>query len=249
MAPNRPDQIALNVRTHGAARWPGFIDATHLAVLQDTSNRLSTGTAALHFPKSTRVWDLFRHGPEFLQLLLDPELNAVLTSLLGEHYLLSDYSLNVVQPGQPVDETHIDYPYNEMTQLVNGSTLGVQCVLALDRFTGLNGATRFHAGSHQPPRRPTEIFEAGPETVATGTAGTLTIMAASTWHRSGLNASDQPRRAILLSFVERWIRPMMDAPEPGPWSESEFLRRLLAMERPPDTLNGVELPTKPGTAQ
>jgi ectoine hydroxylase-related dioxygenase (phytanoyl-CoA dioxygenase family) len=249
MTSEQADQISLSVQRHGVALWPEFTVAGDLAALQVAADNLAAGPHALRFPKSTRVWDLFRHGPELIALLRDPSLTCVLTKLLGEHYLLSDYSLNVVEPGQPVDEIHIDYPFNEMPHLVHGSTLGVQCILALDTFTRSNGATHYHPHSHQPPRKPTSAHDPGPEHIATVPQGTLMIMAASTWHRSGFNASDQPRRAILLSFVERWIRPMMDPPEPGPWGESEPLRLLLGMQRPVDTLNGIEIPNKPGPAQ
>jgi hypothetical protein len=66
----------------------------------------------------------------------------------------------------------------------------------------------------------------------------LAVMAAATWHRSGLNQSDRPRTAVLMSFVERWIKPM-SAPtdgleEPIP----RRLRALLGLETAVETING-----------
>lgn len=233
-----PDQVVLDVHREGAAIWPGFVDGARLVELRAAAERLATGEHALRFPKSTRVWDLYRHDHCFLDLLTEERFRDTGDRLLGVHHLLSDFSLNVVHPHQLVDDWHIDYPFNEMSLLVSGSLLGLQCVLALDDFGAANGATQYVPGSHDRPRRP----DAAVITSTAGfhaPAGTLLVMAAATWHRSGVNISARPRSAILLSFVERWVRPMTDPPEPGPWAATEQLRLLLGMERPPETINGV----------
>jgi ectoine hydroxylase-related dioxygenase (phytanoyl-CoA dioxygenase family) len=232
--------IAADVRRNGFAVWPDFLPPSRRAALQRAAHDLAAGEHAHRYPKSTRVWDLYRHGQSFLDLLTAPNLVAVLTDLLGEHYLLSDYSLNMVGPNQPIDDWHIDYPYNEMPDLVYGGTLGLQCVLALDTFTEQNGATQIIPGSHIPPRRPSENLPAEP-TSFLAKPGTLLVMAAATWHRSGANRSTHTRSAALLSFVERWIRPMCEPPEPGPWSANDDLRLLLGLQRPTETINGVPI--------
>lgn len=236
----RPEELTQDVRQAGAAIWPRFLIGQQLADLQTAARQLATGDHALHFPKSTRVWDLYRHGPCFLDLLVERRLSRVLRGLLGEHFLLSDFSLNVVDPHQPVDDWHIDYPFNEMDHLVVGSLLGLQCVLAIDEFSPKNGATQYLPGSHADPRRPGSE-DIGTPAVFHAQPGTLLIMAAATWHRSGVNTSNSPRAAILLSFVERWIRPMSDPPEPGPWSSTQPLQLLLGIQRPPETINGVPI--------
>lgn len=73
----------------------------------------------------------------------------------------------------------LDYPCNEMPAIVTGAILGLQCILALDRFTEDNGATRPVPGSHRPrsglvagrppvhhraPRKPTSRPCTGPPT-------------------------------------------------------------------------------------
>jgi ectoine hydroxylase-related dioxygenase (phytanoyl-CoA dioxygenase family) len=240
MAMKSPADIAETVRRDGAASWRGFLNPVATAEVTRSANALATGAHANHFPKSTRVWDLYRHGDPFLDIVDDQRLRTLLDLLLGEHHLLSDYSLNVVHPEQPVDDWHIDYPYNEMPHLVTGAILGLQCVLALDPFDPHNGATQYVPGTHLLPCPPCDtdqrtrcIFKAEP--------GDLLVMAAATWHRSGRNRATAPRSAVLLSFVERWIRPMTGPPEPGPWGRTQSLRRLLGMERPPETINGVPI--------
>lgn len=230
--------VAADVHRQGFAVWPGFLDGQRCEAVKNLAHRLANGEHANRYPKSTRVWDLYRHGEEFVDLLAEPALVATLDELLGANHLLSDYSLNVVRPGQPVDGWHIDYPLNEMPTRVTGSTLGLQCVLALDSFNLTNGGTQLVPASHLRAERPDPdadlehvVFEAEP--------GTLLVMAASTWHRSGFNSSASPRSAVLMSFVERWVRPMTDPPEDGPWGRTDALRVLLGMRRPPETINGV----------
>ncbi len=205
--------LIADVQKQGFAVWPRFLDATRCAEIRSLTTALAEGEHGIRFPKSTRVWDLYRHGDRFVDLLADPALSSLLDGLLGENHLLSDYSLNVVQPGQPVDGWHVDYPYNEMPAPVTGSVLGLQCVLALDAFSATNGATQLVPGSQTRTGRP------DPDTVTDHVVfdcepGSLLVMAAATWHRSGFNASSGPRSAILMSFVERWVRPMTDPPSP-----------------------------------
>ncbi|MCX5555389.1 phytanoyl-CoA dioxygenase family protein [Streptomyces sp. NBC_00038] len=232
--------LIADVQKQGFAIWPGFLQGERCDEIRRLAEHLAGGEHANRYPKSTRVWDLYRHGEEFVDLLADPDLTAVLNGLLGENHLVSDYSLNVVQPGQPVDGWHIDYPYNEMPAPVTGAVLGLQCVLALDSFRSSNGATQLVPESHARTDRPDPdaVIE---HAVFDGEPGALLIMAAATWHRSGFNASAAPRSAVLMSFVEKWVRPMSDPPEPGPWGRTDALRILLGMQRPPETINGVAI--------
>lgn len=196
-----PPDLAAGVREHGAGTWPGFVADETLAELQADANRLATGPHALNFPTSTRVWDLHLHSERFVDLIDHPGLAALLHDLLGPDHLLSDHSLNVVHRDGRPDRWHIDYPYNEMRDLTAGPILAVQCILALGDFTTANGATRYLPGSHHPPRRPAaDVDHEGRPVLAA--AGTLTVLAAATWHRSGINTTPDPRSAILLSFVE-----------------------------------------------
>jgi len=239
-----PPELATNVREDGAGSWPGFADIETLARLRADAHRLATGPHALHFPTSTRVWDLHLHGHRFVEFLDHPGLASLLDDLLGPDHLLSDHSLNVVHRDGRPDRWHIDYPYNEMRDLIDGPVLAVQCIHALDDFTTDNGATRYLPGTHRPPRRPEPDLDHDGRPVLTA-AGTLTVLAAATWHRSGRNTTRNPRSAILLSFVEGWIRPMTGTPEPGPWAHNTRTRRLLGLEPPPETIDGHPVDAPP----
>src|SRR4051812_32626752 len=130
-----PELLADEVRQRGFAIWPEFASPKQCTLLQEAAANLASGEHAHHYPKSTRVWDLYQFDPVFADVVAHPGLADVLDDLLGRYPLLSDYSLNAVNPQQPVDDWHIDYPYNEMRVLVAGGVLGLQCVLAVDPFT------------------------------------------------------------------------------------------------------------------
>lgn len=210
--------------------WPGFLDHDRRRVLLEESVKLLAEDTALHTPESVRVTELFRRGQVFVDLMCDEGLLATVDELLGPGALLSDLSLNQVSSGGKPDRWHFDYPYNDMRETARGSLLGLQCVLPLTRFDATTGATEFIPGSHQryapPPGSPAdtpESFVAEP--------GDLLILSSSTWHKAGSNSTQEPRIALLLSFVEAWVRPMFGPPEPGPWSVSRAARLRLGMER------------------
>jgi ectoine hydroxylase-related dioxygenase (phytanoyl-CoA dioxygenase family) len=235
----RVDELAARICDEGFAIWHGFLDSVRLADLRSAAAHLLTGEHAHRYPKSTRAWDLHLHGHPFIDVLMDPRLADLLNILLRDRHLLSDFSLNQVLPGQPVDDWHIDYPYNEMPTLVTGSILGLQCVLALDRFDEVNGATQLQPGTHRTPTRPAEPY--GLSVSFDAEPGTLLVMAVATWHRSGPNRSSDPRTAMLMSFVEGWIKPMsaptdgLNQPVPG------RLASLLGLDAVVATINGVPI--------
>ncbi len=233
-----PALLANEVRERGFAIWPGYASPQQCAVLRESVANLAQGAHANHYPKSTRVWDLYQFDPVFADMVTRSGLADVLDDLLGRYYLLSDYSLNIVNPAQPVDDWHIDYPYNEMRDITVGGILGLQCVLAVDPFTEANGATRLIPESHNPPRRPSAPW---PDSAHSFIAapGDLLIMAAATWHRSGYNSSEVPRTAILMSFVEKWIKPLSDPLPPDLWVHDQRLQVMLGAQRPAETINGV----------
>jgi ectoine hydroxylase-related dioxygenase (phytanoyl-CoA dioxygenase family) len=231
--------VVDSLRRDGFAVWPDFASGDVLDRLSAAVRRTLVGEHARRFPKSTRVFDLHLRSGAFVELVSDVRLAAVLDGVLGPGHLLSDLSLNSVGAGQPVDDWHIDYPFTEMHTMLPGGILALQCVLAMTVFTRANGATRLRPGTHHHPRPPAEVsdepvlFEAAP--------GTMLLMAAATWHRSGRNAGPHRRDAILLNFVERWIKPMSAPTEGLTDPVPDRLASLLGIVRPVETINGVPI--------
>ena len=204
------DGAVAHVLDVGVVCWRAFVDGERLEVLRTASHKLLDSDHVEAQSRSLRVWNLFAFDPVFRELLLDARLRAVCTALLGDGHLLSDYSINAVHPGAVQDPWHVDYPYNEMPQRVTcDAPLGLQCILALGHFEATNGATQLVPRSHG--RSLPDVADITPEQVERFRSGPgdLLIMHAGTWHRAGLNTSPCTRVGIVLSFVQRWVRPIV----------------------------------------
>ncbi|MGC4757621.1 phytanoyl-CoA dioxygenase family protein [Micromonospora trifolii] len=223
--PNRSEFLA-----HGYFHWKGFLGEDRVAALRAAAEGLLAGPGALHTPESVRVLEVYRHGPEFVALLEDSQLWAFVDGLLGANAVLSDLSLNEVRRGGKTDRWHIDYPYNDMPEVVRGGILGLQCVLPLVPFTVETGATQLVPGSHERYRQPEDVADSDAVPFV-AEPGDLLVLQSATWHRAGNNLTDEPRTAVLLSFVESWVKPMGGAPESGPWSVTEHARARLGITR------------------
>jgi ectoine hydroxylase-related dioxygenase (phytanoyl-CoA dioxygenase family) len=219
---------------------PRFLDRSRCDELMAESRRLLDSDVARHYPRSSRVWELYRYGETFVDVMCNQCLYEVVTRLLGKGALISDFSLNEVRKGGLPDKWHIDYPYNEMPTLVRGSLLGLQCILALSPFDVSSGATQLVPGTHLQWRHPDDSASTSAVTFL-AEPGDMLVMASATWHRAGVNTQERPRTAMLFSFVESWIRPMTGPPEQGPWSSSAMSRLLLGIDRLPEEmpLDGV----------
>ena len=139
---------------------------------------------------------------------------------------------------------HADFPYlwgsphqiggDRVPPGSSGNLLmGVQRNICISDFTKANGATCFKLGSHNlnigPPRdwgvdadyaqpgyrrqyglpysgADTDIIEAPP--------GSIILYDARTWHRAGINRTDEKRAAMLQALTPMYIMPFKDTSEP-----------------------------------
>ncbi len=82
---------------------------------------------------------------------------------------------------------------------------GVNVCWCVDDFTEENGATRMVPGSHLHHRNP-KAEEAGTETVPLeAPAGTMIVMEARVWHKTGFNRTADKRRAGIFAWYTRPI--------------------------------------------
>ncbi|MGW4795371.1 phytanoyl-CoA dioxygenase family protein [Nonomuraea sp. NPDC004297] len=230
-----------SMQSKGYYIWRSFQDAAFCKELQAQANIILTSKLAKFRFNSTRVFELYRHGDIFVKLMCDSRLLELIEILLGKYPFLSDFSLNRVGSNEPPDKWHIDYPYTYMSNIVRGSLLGLQCIMPLSPFTAETGATQFVPGSYTQFSKPT--FDPPADSVVTFTAepGDLLILAASTWHRAGVNTTRDPRTAVVSSFVESWVIPMITPVGDGPWATAPLVRQLLGLDRyaPVDFVNAL----------
>ena len=190
-----------------------------------------------------RVWNLIEKGEIFRTMAAEPRMLAILERILGDGLSLGSIAANVLYPGAPAQEPHIDYPYwdlharDSFPATLNASFfLGVESLIMLDDLTEENGATALVPGSQKWAEWPTvEAFEAK-KIRLTGRAGTLVLFPAFMWHAGQENRSDAPRAVVLGCHVSKFVRPLEDwraglSPETV-GALSPRLRELLYLDHP-----------------
>ncbi len=190
-----------------------------------------------------RVWNLIEKGEIFRAMAAEPRVLAILEPLLGRGLALGSIAANVLYPGAPAQEPHIDYPYwdlharDSFPATLNASFfLGVESLIMLDELTEENGATALVPGSQKWAAWPTvDVFEEKKIRI-TGPPGTLVLFPAFMWHAAQANRNDAPRAVVLSCHVSKFVRPLEDwraglSPKTVN-SLSPRLRELLYLDHP-----------------
>ena len=171
----------------------------------------------LHLPtlfdhdRSQRIWNVVNKAPDFGKLIEHSVVLSLAREILGADCVLADCSATSIGPH--TDEGgawHVDVPLGQLPEPLPDFPLTIQNAWMLDDFTTTNGATQVVPGSHRTRRKPAWGGEQENGTKLTGPAGSVAIWLSNTWHRSGPNATDNPRRAILCYYSRSWMKPFTD---------------------------------------
>lgn len=164
------------------------------------------------YDKSQRIMNVPAKLKQTGQLIEHPIMLGLVREMLGNDCVLSDLSATSIGPG--TDEGgawHIDAPLTQMPEPLPDIPLTVQNAWMLDDFTETNGATRVLPKSHLLRKKPAWGYDSQQgEIILTAPAGSMAMWLSQTWHRSGPNATDSPRRALLGYFARSWIKPFSD---------------------------------------
>ena len=161
--------------------------------------------------RSQRVWNLLTKGPDFASLVEHPEVLGIVRQVLGQDCILSDVSATSIGAGTQGGAWHVDVPLGQLPEPLPDFPLTTQNAWILDDFTPDNGATRIVPGSHLSRKKPKwSEGEMDGEVILCAPAGSVAIWLSNTWHRSGPNVTDQPRRAILCYYCRSWVQPFTD---------------------------------------
>jgi len=171
----------------------------------------------LHLPtlfdhdKSQRVWNLINKAPDLAPLVEHEVVLPMVRTILGQDCNLHDFESTSIGAGTGGGAWHVDAPLGQIAEPLPEFPMMIQNVWMLDDFTALNGATRVMPRSHKLRKVPPwgGASMAG-EVTLTAPAGSVAIWLSNTWHRSGPNTTDQPRRAILCNYCLSWLRQFTD---------------------------------------
>jgi ectoine hydroxylase-related dioxygenase (phytanoyl-CoA dioxygenase family) len=161
-----------------------------------------------HDTLNRRVRKLFNIDPVFIDLAVRDEARLFVNRALGDEFLISNFSANLVGPGAAAGGMHADQRY--ALEPWPDRPLAVNVGWLLDDFTDEVGATRFVPDSHLLGRNadPDAHYE-----VATveAPAGSILVMDGRLWHQAGANrTADRDRVALFCYYVLPWIRPQVN---------------------------------------
>ena len=164
------------------------------------------------YDKSQRIWNLPAKLQQCEQLIEHPVLLSLVRAMLDEDCVLSDISATSIGPNSGGSGAwHIDAPLTQMPEPLPEIPLAVQNAWIIDDFTVDNGATHVVPKSHLSRKKPGWGYDdIENEIVLSAPAGSLAMWTSHTWHKSGENITNTPRRAILGYYIRSWIRPWSD---------------------------------------
>ena len=171
----------------------------------------------LHLPtmfdndRSQRVWNLLNKCDDSAALVEHSTVLPLVQRVLGFDCVLSDCSATSIGPQTGGGAWHVDAPLGQLPEPLPDFAITTQNAWLLDDFTADNGATRIVPGSHATRRKPGWVAGEMPDEITlTAPAGSVAVWLSNTWHRSGPNTTDQPRRAILSYYCRSWVAPFTD---------------------------------------
>ena len=161
-------------------------------------------------PANVRVFNLIDLHATFRELILHPRAIQLVTRLLGEHFMISNFTANIARPGSRSMAVHADQAIVVPEPWL--SPWAINIIWCLTDVTAENGGTLFLPGSHKVTRRselpahPVEnmvAFEAP--------AGSVVAMDGRLWHTSGANVTTDEERSLLFGYYTMdFIRPQVN---------------------------------------
>ncbi len=156
--------------------------------------------------RTVRTYNLLARGTIFEQIPVQPEVLALIESMLGAQCLVSSLASISIAPGEVAQVIHAD---DQIMPLAKPHVATVaNSMWALTEFTEANGATRVVPGSHLWDHGPDYTPGAAqPDTIPAEMArGSVLVWHGSTWHGGGANTSDDTRVGIAMNYCAGYIR-------------------------------------------
>ena len=151
--------------------------------------------------RTRRVWALLARTRCMDQAALDPVVLDAVEQTIGPDTQFSLTYATQVHPGQDAQMLHYEqgiYP------LPRDRDVMVTAIWALDDFTADNGATLVIPGSHKQAQGKPGRSKAVPVVMP---AGSVLLFPGRLWHGAGANTSTRPRLAVVIDYIQPWLRP------------------------------------------
>jgi len=205
------------LRAEGFAIVPGVLGAERCADVRERLWRAAEESERRGAPTrnigidpnehNVRVFNLIDLDPVFVELIQHPAAIALVESLLGPGFLISNFTANIALPGSKSMKVHSDQSIVVPEPWLEPWSINI--IWCLNDIHAANGATLYLPMSHQiawlkdapaNPRPAMKPFEAS--------AGSIIAIDGRVWHTSGANVTNDEERALLFGYYSRdFIRP------------------------------------------
>jgi ectoine hydroxylase-related dioxygenase (phytanoyl-CoA dioxygenase family) len=211
-------QANHDLTEHGLALYVGGLDPVATADVRERLLRAADLSEAHGVPTrgypfdpdhhNRRVFNLFNLDSVFVDLIRDQLALNFVRHMIGEDFLISNFSANITAPGSQPMQLHADQGY--VLPPWPNTPLACNVAWLLDDFTEANGGTCYVPDSHRIGHGPAP--SGNPKTVPiSAPAGALLLMDGRLWHQTGANTTKNESRAALFGYyVLRWIRPQIN---------------------------------------
>lgn len=185
-------------RLWAAARaWGAKMGTNHLAVLDPNASNV-------------RVFELLELDPLFRDMIQHPLAVECVRKVLGEHFMISNFTANIARPGSKSMALHSDQSLVVPEPWM--APWSVNIIWALSDVHRDNGATLFIPGSHRWTNRDDVPRDANKRLVPfEAKAGSIIVMEGRMWHTSGANVTKNEDRALLFGYYSApFLRPQVN---------------------------------------
>ena len=177
---------------------------------------------------NVRVFNLLDLDPLFIELTFHPVTEAIVGRLLGDDFIVSNFTANIARPGSKSMVVHSDLSFVMPEPWLSPHSVNV--IWCLHDVHPDNGATLHIPGSHRYQRRDEVPTDPMARMVPfRASAGSLVIMEGRVWHTSGANITEDEDRALLFGYyTQPFLRPQWNftaALAPEVQSRMSVLRR------------------------
>jgi hypothetical protein len=159
---------------------------------------------------NVRVFALLELDPLFRDLIRHPAAIPLVEAVLGEGWMISNFTANIARPGARSMSLHSDQALVVPEPWL--APWSANIIWCLTDVRGENGGTLYIPGSHRFERRaelPADALARLTPIVAP--AGSIVVMDGRVWHTSGANITRNEDRALLFGYYSAdFLRPQVN---------------------------------------